>query len=218
MPKAPKGLLFDLDGTLLDTAHDLGNTLNYLLQAHGLEQKSYAEYSPFASHGAKGLLELGFNNIPEEEFTQLREEFLAHYAQNICIHTVLYEGVSEVIEYCQKHQIPWGIVTNKPGFLTTPLLTYFPVLASAQSVISADTLPQRKPHPQPLLFAAQQLQVEPNDIWYIGDAERDMQAANSANMFSVLATYGYIHTDDQIEQWHAQLHINKIVDILDYIK
>ena len=216
MPKSPKGILFDLDGTLLDTAADLGNTLNHLLQQHNLPTKTYEEFSPYASHGAKGLLELGFTDLDEHQLNQLRQQFLDHYHQHLCVATTVYDGVSEVIEHCVDKGIPWGIVTNKPGFLTTPLLGYFPIMHSAQSVVSADTLPQRKPHPQPLLYAASQIKVSPADIWYVGDAERDMQAANAANMVSVLATYGYIHQQDNITQWRAQLHISHPSELLAY--
>lgn len=207
----PAAVLFDLDGTLLDTARDLGNTLNHLLSQAGLPMCTYEQYRPVASHGANGLLQLGFGEaLKNFDAAALRREFLAHYDQNICVDTCLFAGMTVFLEHLRERQIPWGIVTNKPGALTNRLLPYFMELQDCATVVSGDTLPKRKPDPDPLLHAANEIDIDPNGIWYVGDAERDIQAANAAGMISILAEYGYLSAQDDVENWAAH---HRVVDV-----
>lgn len=207
---SPKGLLFDLDGTLLDTADDLACALNRLLDEHGCSTKSREHYRPIASHGAMGMLKLGFPDIAfgSAAFEELRKRFLLYYAEQLFEHTRLFEGIGELIETLDSQNIPWGIVTNKPTHLTLPLLKQFSEFNTAGTLICGDTLTVRKPHPEPLLVAASELNIPVSQLWYVGDAERDMQAARAAGMTAVLAEYGYICQSEQPEQWVTDLRIS----------
>ena len=216
--RSPKGILFDLDGTLLDTARDLGKALNHVLAKYDFPLCSYEQYRPIASHGSLGLINLGFGDkITDFDFDVLRQEFLDFYNDNLCVDTVPFEGVKELIETLDHQDIPWGIVTNKPGWLTDELVPQFDTFANCKVTISGDTLAQRKPHPAPLNHAAQIMEIPNDQIWYIGDAERDIQAANAANMVSVLADYGYISENDTPETWDADLRIETATCLLKHL-
>ncbi|MDU0354973.1 HAD-IA family hydrolase [Paraglaciecola aquimarina] len=198
MPSVPNAILFDLDGTLLDTAKDLGHALNTILLEHDYPSVDYSIYRNIASDGAKGMLELGFGDaLKTLNVAQLRQQFLDNYQANICLDTCYFSGVESLLIALNERNIPWGIVTNKPEFLTLQLVKYFPLLENCQVIISGDTLSERKPHPLPLLEAQERLNLAKPNTWYIGDAQRDIEAANAANMVSVIAGYGYI--DKRIE-------------------
>ncbi|MEP1445808.1 MAG: HAD-IA family hydrolase [Paraglaciecola sp.] len=217
MLKKPNAMLFDLDGTLLDTAKDLGNALNQILTSLGRATVDHQTYRNIASDGAKGMLELGFgDDLKHFEFDILRQQFLDYYENNICIDTDYFEGVEQLLLALNKKHIPWGIVTNKPAFLTTQLITSFPLLQNCAVVISGDTLSERKPHPLPLLYAEQKLALDSPNTWYIGDAQRDIQSANAANMISVIAEYGYISDLNVTDEWDADLSIHTATDLLTY--
>ncbi|NMP31392.1 HAD-IA family hydrolase [Thalassotalea sp. M1531] len=204
-----KGVLFDLDGTLLDTANDLGEALNFVLSQHNLPTVAREKYRPVASDGAKGLLELGFKDkLSQYDYEALRKEFLNYYQKNIAVHTCLYSGINDLIAYLDENNIPWGIVTNKPINLTNALLPSFTELSNAQSILGGDSLPQRKPHPAPLLQAAKEIGVAPSDCIYVGDAPRDIEAGNRANMFTVIAKWGYIENLNEIDEWLANIKID----------
>lgn len=209
-----EAVLFDLDGTLLDTAPDLGGALNALLRAEGLEVIDDDTIRPIASHGAKGLIDLGFGaDLAEARFHDLRQRFLDHYENNLCEASVLFDGARELIGHLQACGIAWGIVTNKPGWLTDPLVANFPELAGSGCVISGDTLPVRKPDPAPLHLACEQLSVAPGKALYIGDAERDIQAGRNAGMFTLVASYGYLHRNDAPETWRAHGEIASLDEL-----
>ncbi|MFT6284166.1 MAG: phosphoglycolate phosphatase [Arenicella sp.] len=217
MLKKPNAILFDLDGTLLDTAKDLGNALNQILRGLGRPTVSHEVYRNIASDGAKGMLELGFGeDLKDYDFASLRQQFLDYYENNICVDTDYFVGVESVLLALNQNNIPWGIVTNKPEFLTLQLVTSFPLLQNCGVIISGDTLSERKPHPLPLLHAEEKLALTTPNTWYIGDAERDIQAANSANMHSVIAQYGYISDIQQTNSWNADLSIHSPSELLDY--
>lgn len=211
----PKGVLFDLDGTLLDTAEDLGSAMNHVLRINGLPTLPKDQYQNTASHGSKGLIELGFGQaITHYDFDELRTEFLRFYGDNIAIHTREYEGVDTTLEQLERHNIPWGIVTNKPEGLAKQLLEYFPRMRDCKVMIGGDTFKQRKPDPFPLVHAAGILGVSPEQCIYIGDAQRDIEAANAANMFSILASYGYIEEKDNTAEWKSDMLIDRFQDFL----
>ncbi|WP_158968717.1 HAD family hydrolase [Paraglaciecola sp. L3A3] len=218
MSQSPDAILFDLDGTLLDTAKDLGNALNQILADQQLPSVDYATYRNIASDGAKGMLELGFGEaLKKLNFTQLRQQFLTNYENKICVDTCFFPGVETLLLTLNKNNIPWGIVTNKPEYLTLELVKYFPLLENCQVIISGDTLSERKPHPLPLLHAQQKLNLNSPNTWYIGDAERDIQAAINAKMFSVIAAYGYIDKKTIIDNWKADLCIKHAADLISYL-
>ncbi len=214
----PNAILFDLDGTLLDTARDLGNALNHILRELKRPTVNYDVYRNIASDGAKGMLELGFGeDLKSLDFASLRQQFLDYYENNICVDTDYFVGVEPLLLALNQNNVPWGIVTNKPEFLTLQLVTSFPLLQNCGVIISGDTLSERKPHPLPLLHAQEKLTLTCPNTWYIGDAERDIQAANSANMVSVIAQYGYISDIQQTNQWNADLCIHNPCDLLAYV-
>jgi len=217
MLNKPNAILFDLDGTLLDTARDLGNALNHILRKLERPTVDYDIYRNIASDGAKGMLELGFGEeLKDLNFADLRQQFLNYYEHNICKDTDYFEGVECLLLALNQHNVPWGIVTNKPEFLTLQLVTSFPLLQNCAVIISGDSLSERKPHPLPLLHAQEKLALISPNTWYIGDAERDIQAANSANMISVIAQYGYIQDIQQTYKWNADLSIHNPNDLLTY--
>jgi len=214
----PQAILFDLDGTLLDTARDLGNALNAVLRDKKLSEIHYAQYRPIASNGAKGMLELGFGEVlGEYDFELLRQQFLEHYQQHICADTVAFEGVEALLAHLRVKHIPWGVVTNKPANLTAELVSKFSLFEQCQVVVSGDTLTERKPHPAPLLHAAELIGIKPEQIWYVGDAERDVQAAKAAGMTSVLAEYGYIQPQDNSSDWQADFSISHASELLSHL-
>lgn len=216
MSAKPAAVLFDLDGTLLDTADDLGAALNAVLAAQQLPLQPAAAYRPLASHGANGLLQLGFGRDVRDE-PQLRADFLAHYQGAIARHTKPYEGVAELFDALQQRGVKLGIVTNKPAHLTQQLLPHYAEFSDIEVVVCGDTLSVAKPHPEPLLLAAQQLQVAPQTCWYVGDAERDILAGHNAGMYTVLAEYGYIHADDQTDNWRAHARIATPLALLEVL-
>ncbi|MEP4889719.1 MAG: HAD-IA family hydrolase [Aliiglaciecola sp.] len=211
------GVLFDLDGTLLDTAADLGNALNHVLAHYKRPLCQYDEYRCVASDGALGLLKLGFaddyDNLSEQKLLSCRQMLLDHYEQNVCVDTTCFDGVEDTLSHLNQHSIPWGIVTNKPGFLTTQLLTHFPIMENCGVIISGDTYIKRKPHPMPLLEAARILALPPENTLYVGDAKRDIEAAQNANMVSVAALYGYIKDAEEVSHWKADYSINDFAQL-----
>jgi phosphoglycolate phosphatase len=217
MLNKPDAILFDLDGTLLDTARDLGNALNHILRELKRPTVDYDVYRNIASDGAKGMLELGFGeDLQNFDFARLRQQFLDYYENNICVDTDYFVGIEGLLLTLNQKNIPWGIVTNKPEFLTLQLVTSFPLLQNCAVIVSGDTLSERKPHPLPLLHAEEKFALTSPNTWYIGDAERDIQAANAANMVSVIAQYGYITDFQQTDEWNADLSIHEPSDLLAY--
>jgi 2-phosphoglycolate phosphatase len=198
-----RAVLFDLDGTLLDTAPDMAGSLNQLLQEQGREPLPFERIRRLVSHGATALVSLGFAGVAEPLFATLRARFLEIYHGRLSLETRVYEGIAEALDRLDSSGIKWGIVTNKPGWLTEPLLEGLALRRRAQVIVSGDTLAHRKPHPAPLLHAAQKLGVAPAECIYIGDAERDVLAAQAAGMQVFVALFGYIPADEQPHGWPA---------------
>ncbi|MCC5797639.1 MAG: phosphoglycolate phosphatase [Methylophaga sp.] len=211
-------VLFDLDGTLIDTAPDLGYALNNLLQAHGRQPLDHARIRPYASHGSAGLIKLGFGvSTDHPDYSALQQQFLQIYADNIARETRLFLGMEQVLTTLQQRGIRWGIVTNKPAFLTDPLTQALGLTEQASCIVSGDTTQHSKPHPEPLLYAAELLKTTAANCLYIGDAERDIIAAQRAHMRSVVALYGYLGEHDKPESWQADCLINHPHEILQWI-
>jgi phosphoglycolate phosphatase len=201
---AQAAVLFDLDGTLADTAPDLAAALNVMLREDGREVLPYALIRPWVSWGALRLVRLGYGeNLEEALITELRGRFLACYEAGLCRDSRLFPGVPEALAALESAAVPWGIVTNKPGWLTEPLLGALGLGGRAGSVISGDTLPFAKPHPMPLLHAAMELGVPAARCVYVGDNVRDIEAGRAAGMYTIAATWGYIPEDDDPVAWQA---------------
>ena len=198
----PQAVLFDLDGTLLDTAPDMALALNRVRAEDDLAPLPFADIRPFVSHGSPALIRLGFEfPDPSPEFEARRQRLLDLYFEHVADDTRLFSGMAEVLDQIERTDRSWGIVTNKPGWLTTPLLDALELADRAGCVISGDTTEHRKPHPDPLFKAAEQLHTEPTSCLYIGDAERDVEAAIAAQMPVLIATYGYIAADEDPLAW-----------------
>jgi N-acetyl-D-muramate 6-phosphate phosphatase len=212
-----RGVLFDLDGTLLDTAPDLIRVLNQVRVEQGREPLPYDLARTQVSHGSSGLIRLGFPDMDGEPLEQLRLRLLDLYSQQLSIDTAPFAGCEPLLTEIEARAMPWGIVTNKPGFLTAPLLASLGLDARAGCVVSGDTLPQRKPHPAPLLLAASQLALPPEQCLYIGDAERDVQSARAAGMPVLVARYGYLGPADDPDGWNADALIDAPLEILDWL-
>lgn len=217
MPIRATAVLFDLDGTLLDTAPDMIGAVNTLRAEHGRDALPLAAARAYVSHGAAALVNLGFDTPAEPDFTRLRTRFLDLYYARLAQETALFAGCDLVLEHLEREQIPWGIVTNKPGWLTEPLLDALGLSARAACVVSGDTLPERKPHPLPLLHAAQSIGCDPRECIYVGDALRDVQAARAAGMRPVVASFGYIAESDEAHLWPADAWIEQPADLLDWM-
>jgi len=199
-----RAVLFDLDGTLADTAPDLGAALNRVRGERGLPPLPLARLRPHASHGARGLLGAGFAVTPEHaDYPALRDAFLAHYAAALCVESRLFDDVAEVLAAIEGRALPWGIVTNKATRYTTPLLAALGLAGRAGAVVCGDTTAHAKPHPAPLLAAASALGVDPVACLYVGDAERDIDAGVAAGMRTLVARYGYIEPHETPEAWPA---------------
>lgn len=207
-------VLFDLDGTLVDTAPDLVNALNAVLQQEGREPMTFEDARAAASHGSIALLNLGFGAMEEAELRDRQRLFLDHYSTNICTESELFAGMDLVLERIEAANMRWGIVTNKPALLTLPLLEEMRLRERADVVVSGDTLPVAKPNPEPLLYAADQCDVDPKHCVYIGDAQRDIEAALRANMYPIIAAYGYLDKEDQPDTWSAKAVIQQPLDLL----
>ncbi len=218
MKQKTKALLFDLDGTLLDTAPEFTVCLNTLLKEEGLPSITVEALRSRVSYGAKGMVEFGFNMREDHAaFSSLKERFLSLYAANLGQHTVLFPGIAALIGAIEQQKLVWGIVTNKFKNFTFPLVDLFPVLKNTAIVIAGDTLPTQKPDPAPLLLACQTLQISPEDCWYIGDAKTDVEASKRAGMRSAVAQYGYIPPGDDPRHWQADAYIQTSADIANLI-
>lgn len=218
MSHAIRTVLFDLDGTLADTAPDLAYALNQVRHEQGLEAMPFEQIRPVVSHGGIALIRLGFQLQPEHpDFEPLRERLLEIYVDNIANQTTLFDGMETVLTQLEQRGLLWGVVTNKPGWLTEPLMQQLGLSSRAATIVSGDTLPQRKPHPAPMLLACEQTGSRAEQCLYVGDAERDIEAGRAAGMKTMVALFGYIEADDQPQQWGADSMIETPLSILDWL-
>ncbi len=218
MFQAVQAVLFDLDGTLIDSAPDLGAAADKMRTDRGLPGLPLDDYRPMAGAGARGMLGVAFGMTPEHpEFLAYREEFFVNYENAMTERTVIFDGVHAMVQALQAMGMPWGVVTNKSQRFTLPLTAGMPLFASASVVISGDTTAHSKPHPEPLFEAARRLGFEPHRCVYVGDDERDMVAGRAAGMGTVAATYGYLGATD-ISQWQADAHIDLPLQLLKLIE
>ena len=210
-----EAVLFDLDGTLVDTAPDMGAALNNLLIEENRQPLPLATIRPLVSQGGLVLTRLGFaGKVTDAEIEPLRQRYLQHYHAIVADESKLFDGYAEILDELESRSIRWGIVTNKPEWLTHPLLEQLDLALRTGTVIGGDTLEHRKPHPLPLQVAAKQLGVNCNNCVYVGDDERDIVAGKAANMKTLVAAYGYIEDATCIESWDADGVINQPQDLL----
>ncbi len=211
-------VLFDLDGTLADTAPDLAYALNEVLREQGHAPLPFEQIRPVVSHGGIALIKRGFNmDESAPQFDELRQRLLAIYREHIVRQTTLFEGMESVLASIEQRGLNWGVVTNKPGWLTEPLMEGLALKERAATIVSGDTLEQRKPHPAPMLLACNQAGSEAAQCLYVGDAERDIEAGRSAGMRTLVALFGYIGEEDRPEEWMADGCVEKAAAILDWL-
>ena len=213
-----RAVLFDLDGTFADTAPDLARALNRVRAERGLPPLPPEVARPWTSSGARGLLKAGFDITPEdEEYGVLREKFLDFYEKELCVETRIFDGVPELIARLGARRVPWGIVTNKGKRFTKPLLRLLAVDHLAACAVSGDSTPHTKPHPAPLLLAAELIAIPPPECLYVGDDLRDAQAAQAAGMRFAAAGWGYLGEGGDPHAWGADAVIARPGEILDLL-
>lgn len=213
-----KTVFFDLDGTLADTAPDLATALNLLLEEKHKSTLPFAEIRPVVSHGGNALIRLAFNVSEDQpEFKSLRERFLALYQARLHNSTTLFAGMTYVLETLEKENLTWGVITNKPAWLTNPLMQQLGLIGRAACIVSGDSTAYSKPHPAPLQLANEITNTKPESSLYIGDAKRDIEAGRAAGMFTLVACYGYIGDKDKPETWNADGMVQSAPDIIDWI-
>jgi len=213
-----QAVLFDLDGTLVDTAPDLGYALNLQRERHGLDFLPEATIRPYASHGSRGLLEIGFGLLPTNaSFEAMRTEYLDLYTQVMTRQPALFQGMAETLQAIEQRGLRWGIVTNKPRRFTMPMVAHMGLDVRAGAVISGDDAPQPKPSPQTLLLACERMNIDPQTVLYVGDAERDIQAGKAAGMKTLVALFGYLAITDSPAEWGADGCIQQPQDLLAYL-
>ena len=213
-----KAVLFDLDGTLIDSAPQLVGALNQLRQQYDLPPIPFLVGRPFASHGAAGLLKAGFNMDKNDPLFDVRiQEFLDIYKEVFNQNIQCMEGIEELINTLNLRKISWGIMTNKAKKFAQPIVSSHPLLKSAACLIAGDDVSLPKPSSEGLIKASQMLLIEPSEIIYLGDDRRDVMAANDAGMVSMAARYGYLEVGDDAKSWGAQYIIDKPSELLDYL-
>lgn len=213
-----QAVLFDLDGTLVDTAPDMGYALNLQRARHGLPFLDDDMIRPYASHGSRGLLAVGFGLQPaDSDFDSMRKEYLDLYAEVMTRQPVLFDGMAETLADIEQRGLRWGIVTNKPRRFTLPMIEHMDLSSRAGAVISGDDAPEPKPSPQTLLMACERMQLDPAQVLYVGDAERDVQAGTAAGMTTLVALFGYLSDTDKPYEWGADGCIQHPRDMLAYL-
>lgn len=211
-------VLFDLDGTLVDSAPELGAAADKMRVDRGLPSLPLAQYRPMAGAGARGMLGIAFGITPDmPDFAVLREEFFRNYEARMLLNTHVFEGVADLIGSLRTQQLAWGIVTNKSKRFTEPLVQSIDVFSSAGAVVSGDTTPFSKPHPEPLFEAARRLGLDPARCIYVGDDERDIVAGRAAGMRTIAATYGYRGAQADVTLWEADGAIDSPMALLQWL-
>jgi phosphoglycolate phosphatase len=208
-------VLFDLDGTLIDSAPDLGAAADQMRVNRGMPSLALDTYRPLAGSGARGMLSVAFGMTPEHpQFEAMREEFFCNYENCMTQRTYAFEGIAEMIQQLVQSGFQWGVVTNKSARFTDPLTRGMPLFSTAGAVVSGDTTPYAKPHPAPLLEAARRLGLDPSRCIYVGDDERDIQAGLAAGMGTVAADYGYLGDKADTTAWGAHARIKYPLELL----
>ena len=210
-------MLFDLDGTLLDTAPDMHRALNALRRENGLDQLPYDAIRPYVSHGAAGVVRAGFGPMDDAAARALQRRFIELYSDAICIDTKLFPGMDDALGAIAARGLSSGIVTNKAAWLTERLIDSLGLRSRFVCIVSGDTVAERKPHPLPLLHAASLARAAPEECIYIGDAARDVQAAHAAGMPALVARYGYFSADEDVDAWGGDGDLESPADLIRWL-
>jgi phosphoglycolate phosphatase len=219
MFEAVRAVLFDLDGTLIDSAPDLGAAADRMRVERGLPSLPLEKYRPMAGAGARGMLGIAFGMTPDApDYEVMREEFFSNYESAMTERTVIFEGIPALVASLLELGLRWGVVTNKSMRFTGPLTKQIPLFNSAGAIIGGDTTPHAKPHPEPLLEAARRLKVQPDQCVYVGDDERDIVAGRAAGMLTVAATYGYLGSNADTDLWNAHARVDAPLELLALLK
>lgn len=214
-----RAVLFDLDGTLIDSAPDLAAAADKLRTDRGMPSLPYEAYRPMAGAGARGMVGVAFGVTPDDAgFIPLRDEFLQNYERCMTERTHAFDGVPELVKGLHDRNLVWGVVTNKAARFTEPLTRSMALFATARAVVSGDTTPHAKPHPAPLLEAARRMGLDPQQCVYVGDDERDIVAGRAAGMVTVAATYGYLGAAVDTSRWCADAEINSPLALLQLLQ
>lgn len=215
----PQAVLFDLDGTLIDSAPDLAGAANALRQEHGMSPLPYAQLRPMVGAGARGMIGVAFGIAPgDERFESLRDAFLARYEQEMLVHTRAFAEVPPLLAALESAGLEWGIVTNKAARFAVPVVHGLGLHPSAEALVCGDTTAHAKPHPEPLFEAARRLGVDPADCVYVGDDLRDVQAGRAAGMATVIAAWGYLGVGEVIGKWGADAVIESPLQLLNWLE
>ena len=217
LTKAPRAVLFDLDGTLADTAPDLAAAVNWLRTERGLAPTPYRVLRPTASAGARGMIGAAFGLAPGDDgYEELRVQWFDRYQSNMAVESGLFEGIDALLQGIEDAGMAWGVVTNKPARFTDPLLPQIG-LAHAGCIVSGDTMPQAKPHPAPLLEGARRLDIAPSACWYVGDDLRDIEAGRAAGMVTVACAWGYCGAIEP-QAWGADFLCATPLELLELLR
>lgn len=212
-------VLFDLDGTLLDTAPDLAFAVNQLRQQYGKKPLDYALIRATVSNGARALITLAFElEEGDHGFDNLRQQLLALYSQHLDVNTKPFDGISELLDWLERQSLPWGIVTNKPRLYTDPILKTLGLSARCAVVVCPDDVHKTKPDPEPLHLACQHMQRKTSQTLYIGDHRRDIEAGINAEMRTIAANYGYISDIDPTDKWGADFYVDHASELIPLIQ
>lgn len=219
LQQKPSTVLFDLDGTLIDTAPDFIRCLNALRQQCGLAALPAEQIRRSVSNGARAMIEIGFGLTPDDgDYLERHSAFLDLYEAGVAEETVLFPGIAELLDWLEQQEIPWGIVTNKPERFTAPLLAALALDSRCAAIICPDHVSQRKPHPESLLLACKQIGADPASGIYVGDHRRDIEAGHNAGMKTIAVRYGYIEHPEEVDQWQADLIAETVRDLTNLIQ
>lgn len=214
-----KTVLFDLDGTLVDTAPDLAQALNRVLEEEGRSPAPFELVRAQASYGGKAIVRAGFSiEETDPEFERLRKRFLENYSEQLCVHSKLFDGMENVLRHIETNHRQWGVVTNKPSYLTDPLMRALGLEERAACIVSGDTTAKSKPDPLPINYACEISGAETGECVYIGDAERDIEAGHRAGMRTLAAAFGYLRDIDDPRAWGANHVLNTPGEIIDWLE
>jgi 2-phosphoglycolate phosphatase len=211
-------VLFDLDGTLIDTAPDMAAALDKLCAEENQTILPFKTVRPVVSNGSVALVKLAFgDNVDEKRLEHLKSRYLEIYEQDIAVDSCLFEGIETVFQYLNKNQMNWGVVTNKPGWLTLPLMKALKLDQEAACIVSGDSTENRKPHPEPMHYACELADSTPEECIYIGDARRDIEAGHNAGMKTIIANYGYIEEHENVNDWGANASVDSPTQIIEHL-
>jgi phosphoglycolate phosphatase len=210
----PSAVLFDLDGTLIDTAPDFIRCLNQLRQQHGLAPLPPEQIRRSVSNGARAMVRVGFGLEPEhQDYAGKHSAFLDLYEAGVAVETTLFEGIEELLQTLETRDIPWGIVTNKPARFAVPLIQALGLADRCAALVCPDHVAERKPHPEALFLACTQITADPARAIYVGDHERDIEAGRNAGMRTIAVRYGYIEEPESVELWQADIIADTVSDL-----